>query len=104
MKSLRPKEFYLGFKKKSLLFKRASLVAQKVKNPPAMQETQVRSLGRGRYPGEGKGNPLQYFSQESSMDRGAWWPIAHGLAKSRTRLSDTHAHTHTHAHTFSLSF
>ena len=46
MKSLRPKEFYLGFKKNSLLFKRASLVAQKVKNPPAMQETQVRSLGR----------------------------------------------------------
>ena len=46
MKSLRPKEFYLGFKKNSLLFKRGSLVAQKVKNPPAMQETQVRFLGR----------------------------------------------------------
>ena len=46
MKSLRPKEFYLGFKKNSLLFKRGSLVAQKVKNPPAMQETQGRFLGR----------------------------------------------------------
>ena len=45
VKSLRPKEFYLGFKKNSLSFKRASLVAQKVKNPPAMQETQVQSLG-----------------------------------------------------------
>ena len=44
MKSLRPKEFYLGFKKNSLLFKRGSLVAQKVKNPPAMRETTVRFL------------------------------------------------------------
>ena len=26
---------------------RASLVAQKVKNPPAVQKTRVRSLGRG---------------------------------------------------------
>ena len=37
------------------------------------------------------------------MDRGAWWPTAHGLAKSRTRLSDTHAHTHTHTHTHTFS-
>ena len=22
------------------------------------------------------------------MDRGAWWPAVHGVAKSRTRLSD----------------
>ena len=28
------------------MFSRASLVAQLVKNPPAMQETQVRSLGQ----------------------------------------------------------
>ena len=38
----------------------ASLVAQKVENLPAMQETQVSSLGSGRSPGEGHGNPLQY--------------------------------------------
>ena len=31
-----------------------SLVAQVVKNPPAMQETQVRPLGRGDPPEKGK--------------------------------------------------
>jgi len=39
---------------------RSSLVAQMVKNPPAMQETQVSIPELGRSPGEGKGNPLQY--------------------------------------------
>ena len=29
--------------------------------------------GWGRFPGEGKGNPLQYSCLENSMDRGAWW-------------------------------
>ena len=28
--------------------------------------------GSGRSPGEGNGNPLQYFCLENSMDRGAW--------------------------------
>ena len=37
---------------------RASLVAQLVKNLPAMQETRVRSLGREDPPGEGNGKPL----------------------------------------------
>ena len=26
----------------------------------------------GRFPGDGNGNPLQYFCLENSMDRGAW--------------------------------
>ena len=38
----------------------ASLVAQLVKNPPAMQETLVQILGAGRSTGEGIGYPLQY--------------------------------------------
>ena len=38
----------------------ASLVAQSVKNLPAMQETQVQSLGQEDPPGEGNGNQLQY--------------------------------------------
>ena len=42
----------------------------------------------GRSPGEGNGNPLQYSCLENSMDRGAWWAIVHGIAKSWTRLSD----------------
>ena len=36
----------------------AFLEAQTMKTLPVMQETQVRSLGSGRSPGEGNGNPL----------------------------------------------
>ena len=32
--------------------------------------------------GEGNGNPLQYSCLENSMDRGTWWVIVHGVAKS----------------------
>ena len=38
--------------------------------------------GSGRSPGEGHGNPLQYFYLGNSMDRGAWWPTVHGVTKS----------------------
>ena len=44
-----------------------------VKNPSAMQESWVQSLGSGRSPGEGIGNPIQYSCLENTMDRGAWW-------------------------------
>ena len=67
---------------------RASLVAQRLKHLPAMQETWVRSLGLGRSPGEGNGNPLQYSCLENPMDGGAWWATVHGVAKSQTLLSD----------------
>ena len=40
------------------------------------------------YIGEGNGTPLQYSCLESPMDRGAWWAAVHGIAKSRTWLSD----------------
>ena len=33
------------------------------------------------YPGEGNGNPLQYFCLGNLMDRGAWWAIDYGVAK-----------------------
>ena len=62
-------------------------MAQLVKNPPAMRETWVRSLGWDDSPGEGKGYPLQYSGLENSMDR-----IVHGVAKSRTRPSDLQFH------------
>ena len=42
----------------------------------------------GRSPGGGNGNPLQYSCLENPMDRGAWCATVHGLAKSRTQLSD----------------
>ena len=41
-----------------------------------------------RSPGEGNGYPLQYSRLENSMDRGAWQATVHGVAKSRTQLSD----------------
>ena len=44
--------------------------------------------GLGRSPGEGNGNPLQYSCLETSMDRGAWQAIVHGVAKSWKQLSD----------------
>ena len=44
--------------------------------------------GLGRSPAERNGNPLQYSCLENPMDGGAWWATVHGVAKSRTRLSD----------------
>ena len=44
--------------------------------------------GLGRSPGEGNGNPLQYSCLGNPMDRGAWRATVHGVAKSRTWLSN----------------
>ena len=38
--------------------------------------------------GEGNGNPLQYSCLANPMDEGAWYAAVHGVARSRTRLSD----------------
>ena len=40
---------------------------------------------------------LQYSCLENPMDRGAWWAALHGVAKSRTRLSDFTFTVHFHA-------
>ena len=47
--------------------------------------------------GEGNGNPLQYSCLENPMDGGAWWAAVHGVAKSRTQLSDFTFIFHFHA-------
>ena len=47
--------------------------------------------GLERFPGEGNGNPLQYSCLENPMDRGTWWATVHGVAKSRTQLSQLHS-------------
>ena len=44
--------------------------------------------GLGRSPREGNGNPFQYSCLENPMDGGAWQATVHGVAKSRTRMSD----------------
>ena len=70
----------------------APLVAQLVKNPPAMQETWVQSLG-WEDPWKREQLPTPVFwpgeFQESSRDC-----IVHGVTKSRTRLSDFHYRKH----------
>ena len=40
--------------------------------------------GLGRSPGEGNGNPIQYFCLKNPIDRGAWQAVVHGVAKSWT--------------------
>ena len=47
--------------------------------------------------GEGSGTPLQYSCLENPMDGGAWCAAVHGLAKSRTRLSNFTFTFHFHA-------
>ena len=47
--------------------------------------------------GEGNGNPLQYSCLENPMDGGAWQAAVHGVAKSRTWLSDFTFTFHFHA-------
>ena len=59
-------------------------MAQCVKNLPAMQETQVLSLGWEDALEEEDGNPFQYSCLKNLIDRGAWWATIHGVAKSRT--------------------
>ena len=99
-----------------------SLIAQLVKNLPAMQEIPGSIPGSGRSAGEGMGYPLQYSwaslvaGEESACNAGylgsihgledplengkATHPVfcpgesmgcvVHGVAKSRTQLSDFH--------------
>ena len=47
--------------------------------------------------GEGNGTPLQYSCLENPMDGGACSAAIHGVAKSRTRLSDFTFTLHFHA-------
>ena len=56
-------------------------------NPPAMQETWIRSLG---WEG-GHGNPFQYSYLQNPMDSGAW--RVHRVAESQTQLKRLSART-----------
>ena len=67
---------------------RASLVAQLVKNPPAMWETWVQSLGWEDPLEEGMATHSSILAWRIPMDRGAWWTTVHGVSKSQTQLSD----------------
>ena len=44
--------------------------------------------GLRRSPGRGHDNPHQYYCLDNPMNRGAWWTIVHGVAKSWTQLNN----------------
>ena len=62
-------------------------MAQPVKNPPATQETQVRSLGREDPLEEEMAAHSSISFLKNAMDRGAWRATVPRVAKSWTRLS-----------------
>ena len=60
------------------------LMAQQVKNPPAMLETQETGFDPciGTIPWRRKCHPLQDSCLQNPMDRGAWWAAVPGVAES----------------------
>jgi len=66
-------------------------VAQMVKNLPAKQETRVNSwVWKILWRREWQAPPV--FLLENPMDRGGWRATVCGVAKSWTRLSNSHTH------------
>ena len=61
-----------------------SLVAQLVKNPPAVWETWVQSLGWEDPLEEGMETHSSILAWRIPMDREAWRVTVHGVAQSRT--------------------
>ena len=68
----------------------ASLVAQMVKNLPAMQETWVWPLGQEDH--QEKGMAIHYSCLVNSMERGAWRAMVRGITKTWTQLSNWYWH------------
>ena len=69
-------------------FFRASLVAQRVKRLPTMQDTWVQSLGWEDPLEKEMATHSSILAWRIPMNRGTWWTTVHGIAKSRTQLSD----------------
>ena len=81
-----PEEFYIS---KSVV---AFLLAQMIKNLPAVKETWVWSVGHGRSPGEGNGNSLQHLAWGIPGTEEPGGATIHGVTKSCTGLSNQHFH------------
>ena len=69
----------------------ASLVAQKVKNLPTVQEIQVQYLV-GRIPWSRTWQPIPIFLPEESHGQRSWQATVHGVTKNQTQLSNQHFH------------
>ena len=76
------------------LFIRASLVAQIVKNQPAIWETWVWSLGWEDPLEKGMATHSSTLAWRIPMDRGAWWAAVHGVTKSLTDGATKHSTAH----------
>ena len=65
-----------------------------IKNLPANAGDMGSIPGLGKSPVERNGNPLQYSCLESSMDKGDWQAVVHGVSES-DMTENTHVHTFT---------
>ena len=76
----------IPWRKKGYLYQYswASLVTQTVKNPPATQETWVRSLGREDPLEEDVATHSSILTWGIRTDRGSWWAIVHGVGAGRS--------------------
>ena len=83
--NLRKKKIKIIF---SLVLTRASLLAQLIKNLPAMWETWIRFLDWEDLLEEGMQTHTGILAWRFPMDRGAWWAAVHWVANSQTGLSD----------------
>ena len=68
---------------KSLTISRASLMAQMVKNPLAMKETWIQSLGWEDTPEKDMATHSSVLNWRITMDRGGWLSTVHKVANSR---------------------
>ena len=66
----------------------SSLVAQLVKDLPAMQETPVQFLGGEDPLEEGMATYSNILAWRIPMNRDAWWGTIFGVAKSQKQLSN----------------
>ena len=62
----------------------ASLMAQMVKNLPALQEMQIQSLGQEDPLEKGIATHSSILAWRIPMDRGAWQATVHGVAQHQT--------------------
>ena len=74
-----------------------SLVAQMVKNPPAMRDWWAQSLGWEDPLEEGMATHSGILAGKIPQ-RGAWWATVHTVTNSRTWLNDWAQHTYIHTY------